>query len=222
MADVTPFPAAETPTVLLVEEDVDTADLYATSLSNSGYFVTSAQTDADACRAYDAMRHDVVVADFGLARSGGAGVIEHVSRQSDGQVPVIMVTGHEPSSVPPAIAACVTTILVKPVLPHELEREVQRIVQRVRDALQRAHAVQQKTPGLIARSQRLSARSLEMKSLARQALREGACPKCGGTLLPSRPPVRSSYEYFESCPAGCGRFFRDPINGRYYRLQHHP
>ena len=222
MADVTPFPAAEAPTVLLVEEDVDTADLYATSLSNSGYFVTSVQTDADACRAYDAMRHDVVVADFGMARSGGVGVIEHVSRQSDGQVPVIMVTGHEPASVPPAIAARVMTILVKPVLPHELEREVQRVLQRSREALHRAHAVQQKIPELIARSQRLSARSSEIRSLARQALREGACPKCGGTLLPSRPPVRSSYEYFESCPAGCGRFFRDPISGRYYRLQQHP
>jgi DNA-binding response OmpR family regulator len=222
MADVTPFPAAETPMVLLVEDDVDTADLYATSLSNSGYLVTAAQTDADACRAYDVMRHDVVVADFGLARSGGAGVIEHVSRLSDGKVPVIMVTGHEPSSVPPAIAARVTTILVKPVLPHELEREVQRVLQRAYDALQRAHAVQQRIPELIARSQRLSARSLEIRSRARHALGEGTCPTCGGILLLSRPPVRSSYEYFESCPAGCGRFFRDPVSGRYYRLQHHP
>jgi DNA-binding NtrC family response regulator len=222
MADVTPFAVAEIPTVLLVEDDLDTADLYATSLSNSGYLVTSAQTDADACRAYDAKHHDVVVTDFGLARSGGARVIEHVSRQSGGRVPVIMVTGHEPSSVPPAIASRVTTILVKPVLPHELEREVKSGLQRARDAQKRAHAVQQKIPELIARSQRLSARSTEIRGLARQALGEATCPKCGGILLPARPPVRSSYEYFESCPVGCGRYFRDPISGRYYRLRHHP
>jgi DNA-binding response OmpR family regulator len=207
-------------TVLLVEDDVDTADLYATYLNSAGYEVTVAQTEEEACCAYDDIQHDVVVTDLGLAgRSAGAHVIEHITERSRGQIPVIMVTGHDRSSVPRGMASQVTNILVKPVLPDELEQEVRRTLERSYLARDRALAAQRKIPSLIARSVRLSARSLDIRARARDALVAGSCPTCGHPLLPARNPVRpTSYRYFEPCPRGCGRFFRDPGTGRYYRL----
>src|SRR5262245_29662400 len=214
---------ADTPggaTVLLVEDDVDTADLYATYLNSAGYEVTVAQTDEEACRAYDDIQHDVVITDLGLpGRSAAAHVIEHITERSRGQIPVIMVTGHDRSSVPRGLASQVTNILVKPVLPDELEREVRRTLERSYLARERARAVRRRVPSLIARSERLSAQSLEIRARARGARVEGTCPTCSHPLVPARNPVRpTNYRYFEPCSRGCGRFFRDPGTGRYYRL----
>lgn len=119
--------------ILLVEDDLDTAEMYAVYLSTSGYRVTTARTDDQACRAFDTVRPDVVVTDLGLpGRSSGAHVIEHVVERGGGRVPVILVTGHERWSVPHSTAARVSTILVKPVLPDALEVEVRRVLSRAR------------------------------------------------------------------------------------------
>jgi DNA-binding response OmpR family regulator len=207
-------------TILLVEDDVDTADLYATYLNSTGYGVTVAQTEEEACCAYDDIRHDVVITDLGLpGRSARAQVIEHVTERSGGQIPVIIVTGHDQSSVPHSLASQVVNILVKPVLPDELEQEVRRTLERSYRACERARAAQRRIPSLLARSVRLSAQSLEIRARARDALVEGTCPACSHPLVPVRNPVRpASYAYFEPCPHGCGRFFRDPATSRYYRL----
>ena len=127
-------PSPSSTRILLVEDDADTAEMYAVYLSTSGYRVTTARTDDQACQAFDAVQPDVVVTDLGLpARSSGAHVIEHVVERGGGRVPVILVTGHERWSVPHSTAARVSTILVKPVLPDALEMEVRRALTRVRN-----------------------------------------------------------------------------------------
>ena len=211
--------ATPPPTVLLVEDDQDTAVMYATHLHGSGYWVATAQTAEEGCRTFDAIKPDIVVTDLGVpGRSDGLHVIEHVAHQESHRVPVILVTAHDRGSIPHAAAAHVATILVKPVLPDLLESEVRRTLERGRRARDRADQVLRSVPALLATSNRLAARATEIKHRARHAIGGGACPHCGQVLLRSTTRTEGKYEYFEPCPAGCGRFFRHLSTGRYYRL----
>ena len=164
------------PIVLLVEDDRDTVGMYESHLNGVGYRVAAAYNGADACRAFDELKPDIVVTDLGLpGRSDGIHVIEHVPDRSGGRVPVILVTGHERATVPHAAAARVVNILVKPVLPDPLESVIRDTLTRARRARERTQAAHQKVSGLVARSTELSARSQNIMSRVRAAT-GSACP----------------------------------------------
>jgi two-component system, OmpR family, response regulator VicR len=209
------------PIVLIVEDDCDTVELFQTYLKGSGYWVATAQTSDEGCRTFDELQPDIVVTDLGLpGRSDGLQMIEHVVNGGPRRVPVIVVTGHERTAVPHTAAANVANILIKPVPPDELELEVRRTRARARQARQRSRQVQQQLHGLIDRSRALNARALEIQQRVERVFDTGACPRCGTALRVASEPngAPAGYHYFQPCPKGCGRFFRDRRSGRYYRL----
>ena len=176
------------PVILLVEDDQDTVDMYATHLHGAGYWVATAQNGEDGCRTFDELKPDIVITDLGMpARSDGLELIEHVAQHGSRRVPVILVTGHDRGSIPHAAAAKVTAILMKPVLPALLELEVRRTLSRAR----------------------------EMRD---GPCGDGECPSCHKALAGSQRRSDPNYDYFDPCPSGCGRFFRHRSSGRYYRL----
>ena len=63
------------PHVLLVEDDGATRSLIASNLDAHGYQVREAGSAADAVRAWDAKRPDLVVLDLGLPDADGSAVI---------------------------------------------------------------------------------------------------------------------------------------------------
>ena len=206
------------PIVLLVEDDQDPAEMYATHLNGSGYWVTTAQNGEEGCRAFDELKPDIVVTDLGMpGRSDGVRQIEYVARRGLGRVPVILVTGHDRRSIPHAAAAHVSAILVKPVLPDLLESQVRRTLDRARQARQRPELAPQKVATMTMASNRPTG-GIDIARADSGDAGRSECPQCGGELLQSQAMPDRKYDYFEPCPTGCGRFFQHRSTGRYYRL----
>ena len=220
---VSPVP----PVILLVEDDADTAEMYGTHLTTAGYWVASAESEEDACATFDELQPDLVVADLGLPqRSAGLRVIDHV-RGRTMDTPVVVVTGADRATVPHAIASRVSSILVKPVLPDQLESEVRSRLLQYQMVRERARKAVARVPQLLAKSSRLLERSQNIKRRieALDAVLAPRCPRCGDPLVSAETvPVATvgdlagKYEYFEPCARGCGRFFRESGGRRVYRL----
>lgn len=213
------------PIILLVEDDLDTAEMYETYLSGAGYWVASAHSGADACTTFDELRPDIVVTDLGLPqRTAGLQFIDHV-RERASDTPVVVVTGAERSTVPHAIVSRVTSILVKPVLPDRLESEVRSRLQHSHMLRERGREAQSRVQPLLDRSMRLLERSREITERVDGFAAAAAprCPDCGEGLESlaepaSSPPLDAAgYEYFAPCRRGCGHFFREAGGERIYR-----
>jgi CheY-like chemotaxis protein len=206
------------PIVLLVEDDQDTAEMYATHLNGSGYWVTTAPNGEEGCRAFDELKPHIVVTDLGMpGRSDGVQLIEYVAQRGLGRVPVILVTGHDRRSIPHAAAAHVAAILVKPVLPDLLESEVRRTLDRAWQARRRPALAHQKVATMTIASNRPTG-GIDIARGESEDAGRSECPQCGRELLHSRAMPDPKYDYFEPCPSGCGRFFRHRSTKRYYRL----
>ena len=204
--------------VLLVEDDQDTSEMYATHLNGSGYWVTTAQNGEEGCRAFDELKPDIVVTDLGMpGRSDGVRLIEYVAPRGLGRVPVILVTGHDRGSIPHAAAAHVSAILVKPVLPDLLESEVRRTLDRARQARRRPEPAHQKVATMTIASNGPTA-GIDIARRESDDAGRSECPHCGRQLLQSPSMPDPKYDYFEPCASGCGRFFQHRSTRRYYRL----
>jgi two-component system KDP operon response regulator KdpE len=79
--------------VLLVEDDDSTRSLIASNLEAHGYQVREAGTGAEALRAWDAQRPDLVVLDLGLPDTDGTTVIRRVRR--DGTTPILILSARD-------------------------------------------------------------------------------------------------------------------------------
>ena len=87
-------PATPTgPRVLLVEDDDSTRTSIASNLEAHGYRVREAGTAADAVRAWDTQRPDLVVLDLGLPDADGTTVIRRVRR--DGTTPILILSARD-------------------------------------------------------------------------------------------------------------------------------
>jgi two-component system cell cycle response regulator len=128
-------PAVRRPLVLLVEDDVDSRDMYAIGLGYAGIDVHSAQ---DAAAAFDlavARRPDVIVTDFTLrGADNGAALCRRLhadARTAD--IPVLVVTGStRPADAEALRGAGCADIRTKPYLPDALISDVEYLVARGR------------------------------------------------------------------------------------------
>lgn len=217
--------SAVPPIILLVEDDLDTAEMYETYLTGAGYWVASAHSETEACTAFDELQPDIVVTDLGLPqRTAGLQFIDHVRQRAD-DTPVVVVTGVDRATVPHAVVSRVSSVLVKPVLPDELESEVRSRLLHHRLVRERARSAQARVPGLLAKSSELLERSRDIKRRIEAVdLAMPRCPLCGEPLVRvagahgAERRLASTYECFEPCVRGCGRFFRETGNTRVYRL----
>ena len=117
-------------TVLIVEDDASTREMYRQALAASGHRVVAVQDGLGALRRIEADRPDVIVLDLVLPRLGGHDVYREMRAHPETRdIPVIIVTGSEARELEPNQ---VRFFLRKPVSPEALTRIVE-------DALQWPH-----------------------------------------------------------------------------------
>ena len=115
--------------VLLVEDDDATRALIASNLAAHGYRVREAGTAADAVRAWDAQRPDLVLLDLGLPDTDGTTVIRRV--RQDGTTPILILSARE--TEPDKVAALelgADDYVTKPFGLEELRARVAALLRR--------------------------------------------------------------------------------------------
>lgn len=120
----------ESKTVLIVEDDPASLDIFETILRHGGYTVVTAQSGAEGLeRARELLPHAVVV-DLGLPDGPGFGVLDELSDDpATESIPLIVCTVHVfAHDQVRARSAGADVFLMKPVDPRELLGAVNRLL----------------------------------------------------------------------------------------------
>lgn len=117
-------------TVLLVEDNPENREIYATFLRHHGYEVLEVEDGREALRVAEEAAPDLILLDISLPGLDGWGVAE---RLKDGgstrEIPVIALTAHAlPEDYDRAQELGCDAYLPKPVRPRRVAEEVRRIV----------------------------------------------------------------------------------------------
>ncbi|MCC6738283.1 MAG: sigma-54-dependent Fis family transcriptional regulator [Planctomycetia bacterium] len=118
--------------ILVVDDSPDTLEVIRRNLSAVDYDVVTVSGVAEALRALDSTRVDIVITDLRMPKVSGLDLVRHV-RENRGDVQIIMITGY--ASVPGAVEAMRTgahEYLAKPFTDAELLAAVGRAVDRLR------------------------------------------------------------------------------------------
>ena len=118
-------------TVLIVEDDPASLDIFETILRHGGYQVATAQNGAEGLEKARELLPDVVVVDIGLPDGLGFGVLDELSDDpATDHIPLIVCTVHvfEDDRVR-ARRAGADVFLMKPVDPRDLLEAVNRLLQ---------------------------------------------------------------------------------------------
>jgi CheY-like chemotaxis protein len=118
------------PTVLIVDDDADTRELYVMTLSSEDFEPLAAADGAEGCRLAGERQVDLVVTDLSLPRLDGWGLVACLRRDaSTRHIPVVVLTGHSnPELRERAAREGCAALLVKPCLPDQLTAEVRRAI----------------------------------------------------------------------------------------------
>ena len=117
-------------TVLIVEDDAASLDIFETILRHGGYRVTTAQNAVEGVEKARQVIPDVVVVDIGLPDASGFGVLGELSDDpSTAHIPLIVCTVHvfEHDQIR-AWRAGADVFLKKPVEPSHLLASVDRLL----------------------------------------------------------------------------------------------
>ena len=117
-------------TVLIVEDDEASVDIFTTILEHGGYQVLSAHTAADGARVAREHLPDLVVVDIGLPDALGFDLLDDLSEDpATAHIPLIVCTVHVfEHDEKRARRAGSDVFLHKPVEPSELLRQVDRLL----------------------------------------------------------------------------------------------
>ena len=116
------------PTVLIVDDDPDTREIFEQKLSHSGYRVETAESAEEALGKVKRVNPQVIITDLRMPGMNGLQLLEKV-KASMPQVDVIVVTGHEDmNSAVSAMKAGAFDYIVKPVNLKEVDALVERCV----------------------------------------------------------------------------------------------
>ena len=131
-------PAADSPSILLVEDDDLLRELYRAALKNAGYSVTPVADGMSALHILEVHIPDLIVLDLGLPRLGGRDVHkEMMAKPATRNIPVIIVSGLDTSDLDPDAFA---GIFKKPTHPD-------RLIDAVGEALRLAYPELRKARG---------------------------------------------------------------------------
>jgi CheY-like chemotaxis protein len=120
-------PVAARPRVLVIDDDPNVRELVSELLGVFGLEVRDAASGTEALALFEASAYDLVVTDLAMPGMTGWGVIEAV-RQHHPAPPVIMITGSASTADLARARQEGVTLLLKPVMPEELKRAVERIL----------------------------------------------------------------------------------------------
>ena len=112
--------------VLIIEDDPSTRDLYRQALAAAGYSVTAVSDGLDALRKIEMVTPDVVVLDLMLPRVAGLDVYyEMRAMPATRTTPVVVVTGADVEGLE---AAGIQLLLRKPIYPDLLVAAVEQLL----------------------------------------------------------------------------------------------
>jgi two-component system, cell cycle response regulator DivK len=115
---------------LLVEDHVETREMYAEWLMFSGFRVAEAATVEEAIEKTLSLRPHVITTDLGLPGSDGRELCQRLKAdERTREIPVIAVTAWAiGNQVERARSAGCDSVLLKPCLPEDLLKEIQRLL----------------------------------------------------------------------------------------------
>ncbi|HEX7473840.1 MAG TPA: response regulator transcription factor [Candidatus Limnocylindrales bacterium] len=117
------------PRLLLVEDDESARRLLEAYLVRSGYRVDEAGTAADAMRAWDAHRADLILLDLGLPDADGVEVVRRVRREATTPIVILSARGAERDKIA-ALEAGADDYLTKPFGTDELNARIRAVLRR--------------------------------------------------------------------------------------------
>ncbi|HEX6740146.1 MAG TPA: response regulator [Vicinamibacteria bacterium] len=132
---------AEEPTVLVVDDEPDTAELVRDTLRHEGLHTVVAHDGRQALDVVDRRRPDLVILDIMMPELSGFEVLEALGRQAEtADIPVLILSGRgDDEDVRRALALGARRYMSKPFAVRELITEVRRHLGRVRgEAARRA------------------------------------------------------------------------------------
>mgnify|MGYP001170897998 CR=1 FL=1 len=119
--------------ILVVEDDVQTADLLQIGLEAEKYTVTIAVSAEDGRDALDGSRYDVVLLDLELPGQGGIDLLKALRAEGE-PTPVIITTAlAEVGKRIEGLDAGADDYIVKPIRLHELLARIRAVTRRARD-----------------------------------------------------------------------------------------
>src|SRR5882672_9455368 len=127
---------AGTPWVLLVDDDVNILDTAKDILEEAKYVVSTAATGDAALKLLDEKQFNIVVVDFQLPDITGLELARKVREHNEHSC-VILMTGHASLDMAvKAIQAAVYDYLIKPVDPAQLQRTIEKALEKQRLSLE--------------------------------------------------------------------------------------
>ena len=115
--------------LLVVEDDEPTRTLITSNLNAHGYGVREAGSAAEALRAWDAQRPDLVVLDLGLPDTDGTSVIRRIRRDATTPILILSARGEERDKVA-ALELGADDYVTKPFGLEELRARVAALLRR--------------------------------------------------------------------------------------------
>lgn len=115
--------ACASPSVLIVEDDTSTRDLFRIALRLAGFEVIAVADGVEALRLIEIDPPAAIVLDLGLLTMSGADVaLDVLSRDATCHIPVIVVTGQDAMAIENTVAC----VLRKPIDPELVVDAVRR------------------------------------------------------------------------------------------------
>lgn len=117
------------PRLLLVEDDDAARRHLEAYLARTGYHVDEAGTAADALRAWDAHRADLVLLDLGLPDGDGVDIVRRIRREATTPIVILSARGSERDKIA-ALEAGADDYLTKPFGTDELNARIRAVLRR--------------------------------------------------------------------------------------------
>ncbi len=211
------------PIVLIVEDDLDTREMYSVFFENSGLWVATARGADEAIHSVGDIRPNVIVTDFTLDGAlTGADLVHTIkSTPTTQDIPVFLITGHGADEVPDAARHEADLLLVKPV-------SLDLLLLETREAIAKSHKLRQRGDTAVVHARELAERSTRVRRRAhdinerferekeRQRDKEEAkvprcCPKCGAGLewIDQGWLNAVCFDYYRPCINDCGLYCFD-------------
>ena len=115
--------------LLLVEDDEPTRSAVAANLGAHGYLIVEAADGAEALRAWDAGRPDVVILDLGLPDTDGVSLIRRIRREATTPILVLSARGREEDKIG-ALEAGADDYVTKPFGIGEVRARIAALLRR--------------------------------------------------------------------------------------------
>jgi DNA-binding response OmpR family regulator len=208
------------PIVLLVDNEDEGRNLYAKRLQTSGFWVATAADPDVAMNTATELKPNIIVAGITLdGRTDGLRFIRAVTEHSETRnTPLLVLSGGPVEGLPRGAQEHAAAVLVKPVAPDDLTREIRRVLAASHGLRERSTRLTTKARTLRERSDLLLQKEAPLE--ARPDDRRRNCPSCGGPLewLERGTIGGVEYDYYRWCARACGLYCYDRTAGQFQKL----